>query len=258
MKLLFAIVVSLVSLSCAAEGWYVGGGAGSSKLNYDVRGLVSDKITDHVTAPSAGFLNVPYSLEEQFTGNASKFFVGYTHNKWVQTELTYKKYGSYTANVSLNNQINRTVVGGDGIDQHTATVNGSTSGSATATASAKSVGLSWVITPIHGDTADVFFRIGAEYGQAKWKVDGDYKYQYNYSVVPANPLTPSTIGSGSGSGSLSTSEHTEKGYIAVVGIGFAFKLTKQFSLRLEAERAGDPRKSDNTLDMYTASLIYRF
>lgn len=257
MKLLFAIVVSLMSLPCVAGGWYVGGGVGSSKLNYDVNGLVKDKIADHLTAPSAGFLTVPYSLEEQLTGSASKFFIGYTHNKWVQTELTYKNYGSYSAKVGLNNQINRSGVVGEGLDQHTATVNASSSGSATATASAKSVGISWVITPIHGDTADVFFRVGAEYGQVKYKVDGGYNYQYSYSAVPVNPLTPSTSGSGSGSGSLSTAEHTEKGYIAVVGIGLAFKLSKPFSLRLEVERSGDPR-NNNSIDMYTASLLYRF
>lgn len=257
MRFLVVLISLLLPIPCFAEGFYLGGGLGSSSLNYNLHDWLQNQEQQYLDNQGIGFLNVPIGYQESFGGHARKIFVGYEFNKWFQAELSFKNYGTYNAKVHINTQVNQ--VAGPivrGLATYSGTVNGFVVGDASAEATAKGVGLSMLFTAIHGDTANVFFRLGVEHFQANWTTQGSYNYQYNWSGT--NGLTLPVTGSGSGSGTSLSTQDGIKAIAPVIGLGFDVRATKHVSLRLEAERTGDPRHSGPSIDMYTLNLLYRF
>lgn len=256
MKKLIAILILSLPITCFSQV-YVGGGLGGSNLNYDLQGWLRGAEQDYLNSQGVGFLNVPFDYNQQFSSRAQKVFVGYEVNKWFSVEFAYKNYGRYSAKAHVDTHINQAtgpITSGTPPVTYNANINASAYGDATATGSASSLGLSMLLTPIHGDTANVFFRLGAEYAKIRYSASGNFSYQYAGSAANG-PVTTSVNGSGS---TELFSEDKMSGFVPVIGLGFDWKLAKHFSLRTEVERAGDPRGSGQSIDMYTASLLYRF
>lgn len=255
MKVSILVIGLLLSVPCFAEGIYVGGGLGKSSLNYNLHQWAQGKESQYLDDHGAGLLNVPFSYQEKVTSYTHKVFVGYEFNKWVQAELSYKNYGSYHASVLIHSMMNQT---GDltaiNNTQYSTNVQATVSADASASASASSIGMSILVTPLHGDIGNVFVRVGLDYVHASWSTTYSSSYQYSYSTVGGSN-TPT--GSGGGSSVGSTYDSTS-GLVPVVGAGIDFGLTKHISLRTEFERLGKPVSTDSTIYMYTASLLYKF
>lgn len=258
MKKFITLLILLLPTTCFSQQMYVGGGLGNSNLNYDLQGWLQDQEQSYLDSQGVGFLNIPLGYSQQFNSRAKKVFVGYEFNKWFAAELSFKNYGTYTAKVHIDSHVSQAtgpITSGTPPVTYNANVDASALGDGSATATASGVGLSMLFTPIHGDTANVFFRLGIERTKARYSANGEFNYQYSGSASNGLTTTPT---SGSGAGALIASNEQINVLAPVIGFGIDWKVAKQFALRTEIERAGDPRHGGTSIDMFTLGLLYKF
>ncbi len=227
MKYLMMVVMLMFCVPSHASDYYFGGGIGLSKTNYDV----TDDLKDNEFYPIMPLLKSyghPIDISSDMNATASRIFIGKHLSPKFDGELSYDRFGEYSANMALSS-------GEREYGDHTASLSG------TVAARIKSRALSASLIgylDIVPEKLSIFSRVGVSYFKGDisgiTRVDGRFD-EHRASYV-------------------STKHSTVRGVVPHIGLGINYKVNKQIALRVEGIRYGDVYDGTN-IETITASVV---